>query len=173
MSGAIGFPLEDPIRLRELIERGAHAVQRGAPGPDKQLGKAIKRDRSTANRHKRGSRTSPPTHYLEALSEGEATNAIPLAAEGLALVYERQVGEANTYELEERIRVLIDREHDIDRDLRREVLRFAESGKESDDHERIAELRMLKVECGLESAGIHRELAKRLRRIARAAGGKR
>jgi len=163
----LGFPLEDPVRLDELIQQGARAMQRAAPGPDKQLANALGVDRSRANRAKNGDRHSHATRYLQPLAEAEAVNAIPLAAEGLAVVFHAQIEEASTDDLEVRLRKIAREEIRVDRERNTATLEYLEGDRTPDQHDKVAEYDMQSCELALERAGIHRELAKRKRRVER------
>ncbi len=164
----LGFPLEDPVRLDELIRQGAKAMQRAAPGPDKQLANALGVTRTRANRAKNGDKHSHATRYLQPLAEADAVNAIPLLAEGLAVVFHAQIEEACTDELEKRLRKIAFEELTVDRERNSAHLRFLEGDRTPEQHDEVAEWDMRRVDLALERAGIHRELAKRKRRVARA-----
>lgn len=159
----LGFPLEDPIRMAELIRYGAEGLRRGASGPDKQLARALGVHRTRANRAKNGDPHSHATRFMLAIAKDSAINAIPMIAEGLAWVCREQIENATADELEAKLHDLTMREYPLLAERNRAVLQYIESDRRAAAHEAVAELDMQLVDVAMERGAIHRELAKRKR----------
>lgn len=137
-----------------LIERGADAIKRAYPGPQKRYAQAAGITKSTASRHINGDAHSPATHYLR----GVLIVGWSLIAEAMATLNQQQLKRATLQQLRARLTQLNDIECLLEGDENRAILRST-SNPTPEQLRAAAMADISEAEVQLERAAILRQMA--------------